>query len=160
MQPASPWLSSPVSCVCPSCTSMVSAPPSMASQIPALGCPAPLTHLSPGHRNYFQDIQMMLGFPPPFFFQICWRFVSPAIIFVSLWAGLSLPPLPLASVLLLGTSRGRAGAHPSGQSFLGGSTTLTLGRLRDCIVRQVYGDSEPPRHWPWVRKGAQSPELD
>nr|KAF6508131.1 solute carrier family 6 member 9 [Rousettus aegyptiacus] len=34
-----------------------------------------------GHRNYFQDIQMMLGFPPPFFFQICWRFVSPAIIF-------------------------------------------------------------------------------
>nr|XP_010593599.1 sodium- and chloride-dependent glycine transporter 1 isoform X2 [Loxodonta africana] len=35
-----------------------------------------------GHRNYFQDIQMMLGFPPPFFFQICWRFVSPAIIFL------------------------------------------------------------------------------
>uniref|UniRef100_A0A5F8GM23 Transporter n=1 Tax=Monodelphis domestica TaxID=13616 RepID=A0A5F8GM23_MONDO len=34
-----------------------------------------------GHRNYFQDIQMMLGFPPPFFFQMCWRFVSPAIIF-------------------------------------------------------------------------------
>uniref|UniRef100_A0A2K5RKR0 Sodium- and chloride-dependent glycine transporter 1 n=1 Tax=Cebus imitator TaxID=2715852 RepID=A0A2K5RKR0_CEBIM len=35
-----------------------------------------------GHRNYFQDIQMMLGFPPPLFFQICWRFVSPAIIFL------------------------------------------------------------------------------
>uniref|UniRef100_A0A8C8YTT8 Transporter n=1 Tax=Prolemur simus TaxID=1328070 RepID=A0A8C8YTT8_PROSS len=34
-----------------------------------------------GHRSYFQDIQMMLGFPPPLFFQICWRFVSPAIIF-------------------------------------------------------------------------------
>nr|KAF6380381.1 solute carrier family 6 member 9 [Myotis myotis] len=34
-----------------------------------------------GHENYFQDIKMMLGFPPPFFFQICWRFVSPAIIF-------------------------------------------------------------------------------
>lgn len=34
-----------------------------------------------GHRNYFQDIQMMLGFPPPLFFQICWRFVSPTIIF-------------------------------------------------------------------------------
>uniref|UniRef100_A0A2I3GCK6 Transporter n=1 Tax=Nomascus leucogenys TaxID=61853 RepID=A0A2I3GCK6_NOMLE len=34
-----------------------------------------------GHQNYFQDIQMMLGFPPPLFFQICWRFVSPAIIF-------------------------------------------------------------------------------
>ncbi|XP_054115226.1 sodium- and chloride-dependent glycine transporter 1 isoform X3 [Callithrix jacchus] len=34
-----------------------------------------------GHRNYFQDIQMMLGFPPPLFFQICWRFISPAIIF-------------------------------------------------------------------------------
>ncbi|XP_068546160.1 sodium- and chloride-dependent glycine transporter 1 isoform X1 [Anas acuta] len=34
-----------------------------------------------GHRNYFKDIEMMLGFPPPFFFQICWRFISPAIIF-------------------------------------------------------------------------------
>uniref|UniRef100_A0A452G902 Transporter n=1 Tax=Capra hircus TaxID=9925 RepID=A0A452G902_CAPHI len=34
-----------------------------------------------GHQNYFQDIRMMLGFPPPLFFQICWRFVSPAIIF-------------------------------------------------------------------------------
>lgn len=55
-----------------------------------LPCPGPwpahavlLTSLSPGHHNYFQDIQMMLGFPPPLFFQICWRFVSPAIIFVS-----------------------------------------------------------------------------
>uniref|UniRef100_A0A8B9CKK7 Transporter n=1 Tax=Anser brachyrhynchus TaxID=132585 RepID=A0A8B9CKK7_9AVES len=37
-----------------------------------------------GHRNYFKDIEMMLGFPPPFFFQICWRFISPAIIFVSI----------------------------------------------------------------------------
>lgn len=27
---------------------------------------------------------MMLGFPPPFFFQICWRFISPTIIFVSI----------------------------------------------------------------------------
>lgn len=26
----------------------------------------------------------MLGFPPPLFFQICWRFISPAIIFVSI----------------------------------------------------------------------------
>ncbi|XP_071984706.1 sodium- and chloride-dependent glycine transporter 1 isoform X3 [Engystomops pustulosus] len=34
-----------------------------------------------GHRNYFKDIEMMLGFPPPLFFQICWRFFSPAIIF-------------------------------------------------------------------------------
>ncbi|XP_057281862.1 sodium- and chloride-dependent glycine transporter 1 isoform X6 [Pezoporus wallicus] len=34
-----------------------------------------------GHRNYFKDIEMMLGFPPPLFFQICWRFISPAIIF-------------------------------------------------------------------------------
>nr|XP_009679263.1 PREDICTED: sodium- and chloride-dependent glycine transporter 1 [Struthio camelus australis] len=34
-----------------------------------------------GHRNYFKDIEMMLGFPPPIFFQICWRFISPAIIF-------------------------------------------------------------------------------
>lgn len=33
---------------------------------------------------------MMLGFPPPLFFQICWRFFSPAIIFVSAgtWRGL------------------------------------------------------------------------
>lgn len=38
----------------------------------------------PGHRNYFKDIEMMLGFPPPLFFQICWRFISPAIIFVSI----------------------------------------------------------------------------
>uniref|UniRef100_A0A8B9MEX2 Transporter n=1 Tax=Accipiter nisus TaxID=211598 RepID=A0A8B9MEX2_9AVES len=37
-----------------------------------------------GHRNYFKDIEMMLGFPPPLFFQICWRFISPAIIFVSI----------------------------------------------------------------------------
>ncbi|KAM6128903.1 sodium- and chloride-dependent glycine transporter 1 [Phoenicopterus ruber ruber] len=34
-----------------------------------------------GHCNYFKDIEMMLGFPPPLFFQICWRFISPAIIF-------------------------------------------------------------------------------
>ncbi|XP_072853618.1 sodium- and chloride-dependent glycine transporter 1 [Pogona vitticeps] len=34
-----------------------------------------------GHRNYFKDIEMMLGFPPPLFFQICWRFISPVIIF-------------------------------------------------------------------------------
>uniref|UniRef100_A0A8B9PST6 Solute carrier family 6 member 9 n=1 Tax=Apteryx owenii TaxID=8824 RepID=A0A8B9PST6_APTOW len=34
-----------------------------------------------GHHNYFKDIEMMLGFPPPIFFQICWRFISPAIIF-------------------------------------------------------------------------------
>uniref|UniRef100_A0A8C0GFJ6 Sodium- and chloride-dependent glycine transporter 1 n=1 Tax=Chelonoidis abingdonii TaxID=106734 RepID=A0A8C0GFJ6_CHEAB len=34
-----------------------------------------------GHRNYFKDIEMMLGFPPPVFFQICWRFFSPTIIF-------------------------------------------------------------------------------
>ncbi|XP_069088883.1 sodium- and chloride-dependent glycine transporter 1 isoform X1 [Pleurodeles waltl] len=34
-----------------------------------------------GHKNYFRDIEMMLGFPPPIFFRICWRFFSPAIIF-------------------------------------------------------------------------------
>ncbi|XP_072129749.1 sodium- and chloride-dependent glycine transporter 1 [Mobula birostris] len=34
-----------------------------------------------GHHNYFKDVEMMLGFPPPKFFQICWRFVSPSIIF-------------------------------------------------------------------------------
>lgn len=40
---------------------------------------------------------MMLGFPPPLFFQICWRFVSPAIIFVSS-QGSSLLLLPLGQV--------------------------------------------------------------
>lgn len=33
-----------------------------------------------GHRNYFKDVEMMLGFPPPLFFKVCWRFVSPVII--------------------------------------------------------------------------------
>ncbi|KAL4656139.1 sodium- and chloride-dependent glycine transporter 1 isoform X1 [Arapaima gigas] len=33
-----------------------------------------------GHRNYFKDVEMMLGFPPPFFFRMCWRFISPVII--------------------------------------------------------------------------------
>ncbi|KTF72885.1 hypothetical protein cypCar_00027383, partial [Cyprinus carpio] len=33
-----------------------------------------------GHKNYFKDVEMMLGFPPPIFFRICWRFVSPFII--------------------------------------------------------------------------------
>uniref|UniRef100_A0A2R9CHE3 Sodium- and chloride-dependent glycine transporter 1 n=1 Tax=Pan paniscus TaxID=9597 RepID=A0A2R9CHE3_PANPA len=48
-----------------------------------------------GHRNYFQDIQMMLGFPPPLFFQICWRFVSPAIIFLQAQVHRRLPQNPL-----------------------------------------------------------------
>lgn len=62
-----------------------------------------MTPFSPGHRNYFQDIQMMLGFPPPLFFQICWRFVSPAIIFVSFPRGL---PSPGPSVFLWETTEG------------------------------------------------------
>ncbi|KAL2097231.1 hypothetical protein ACEWY4_006438 [Coilia grayii] len=33
-----------------------------------------------GHKNYFKDVEMMLGFPPPIFFKVCWRFVSPIII--------------------------------------------------------------------------------
>uniref|UniRef100_A0A8C4H9S1 Transporter n=1 Tax=Dicentrarchus labrax TaxID=13489 RepID=A0A8C4H9S1_DICLA len=33
-----------------------------------------------GHRNYFRDVEMMLGFPPPLFFKVCWRFISPVII--------------------------------------------------------------------------------
>uniref|UniRef100_H2RMJ4 Transporter n=1 Tax=Takifugu rubripes TaxID=31033 RepID=H2RMJ4_TAKRU len=33
-----------------------------------------------GHRKYFKDVEMMLGFPPPLFFKICWRFISPTII--------------------------------------------------------------------------------
>ncbi len=36
-----------------------------------------------GHENYFKDVEMMLGFPPPIFFRVCWRFVSPFIISVS-----------------------------------------------------------------------------
>lgn len=74
--------------------------------------PRLLTPLSPGHRNYFEDIQMMLGFPPPFFFQICWRFVSPAIIFVSSWAGLSLPLQPLGRCPSLGNQQ-RKSRSPS-----------------------------------------------
>uniref|UniRef100_A0A8C9ZJW4 Transporter n=1 Tax=Sander lucioperca TaxID=283035 RepID=A0A8C9ZJW4_SANLU len=30
--------------------------------------------------NYFKDVEMMLGFPPPLFFKVCWRFISPLII--------------------------------------------------------------------------------
>lgn len=86
----------------------------------------------------------MLGFPPPLFFQICWRFVSPAIIFVSFWSGPSLPAAPLASVLLLGTSRGSLGAHPSGQSSptgspLGGAT----GSLKKVAQNQVETQNHP-----------------
>ncbi|XP_042631733.1 sodium- and chloride-dependent glycine transporter 1-like isoform X1 [Cyprinus carpio] len=33
-----------------------------------------------GHKNYFKDVEMMLGFPPPLFFRICWKYVSPFII--------------------------------------------------------------------------------
>lgn len=62
MQPASPWLSSPASCACPSCTSMVSAQASVASRVPApacLRCPARPTdpalsrapELLPGHPD-------------------------------------------------------------------------------------------------------------
>ncbi|TNM98115.1 hypothetical protein fugu_014361 [Takifugu bimaculatus] len=36
-----------------------------------------------GHRKYFKDVEMMLGFPPPLFFKICWRFISPTIIAAS-----------------------------------------------------------------------------
>lgn len=58
---------------------------------------------------------MMLGFPPPLFFQICWRFVSPAIIFVSSRGVLPAPAAPWLSVLS-GTSRARAGKQPPSQS--------------------------------------------
>ncbi|CAI9154042.1 unnamed protein product [Rangifer tarandus platyrhynchus] len=34
-----------------------------------------------GHQIYFENIQMMLGSPPPRFFQIFWHFISPTIIF-------------------------------------------------------------------------------
>lgn len=36
-----------------------------------------------GHTQYFKDVEMMLGFPPPLFFKVCWRFISPVIISVS-----------------------------------------------------------------------------
>lgn len=45
---------------------------------------------STGHRNYFKDVEMMLGFPPPLFFKVCWRFISPVIISV----GERAPPNP------------------------------------------------------------------
>lgn len=48
--------------------------------------------LCTGHRNYFKDVEMMLGFPPPLFFKVCWRFVSPVIISVSQAAARQLPP--------------------------------------------------------------------
>ncbi|KAL4009295.1 hypothetical protein ACER0C_003147 [Sarotherodon galilaeus] len=32
------------------------------------------------NMNYFKDVEMMLGFPPPLFFKVCWRFISPVII--------------------------------------------------------------------------------
>ncbi|XP_062920514.1 sodium- and chloride-dependent glycine transporter 1 isoform X5 [Mobula hypostoma] len=46
-----------------------------------------------GHHNYFKDVEMMLGFPPPKFFQICWRFVSPSIIFARKRVAALLPGL-------------------------------------------------------------------
>ncbi|TNN74450.1 Sodium- and chloride-dependent glycine transporter 1 [Liparis tanakae] len=33
-----------------------------------------------GYQQYFKDVEMMLGFPPPLFFKVCWRFISPVII--------------------------------------------------------------------------------
>jgi len=36
-----------------------------------------------GYQQYFKDVEMMLGFPPPLFFKVCWRFISPIIISVS-----------------------------------------------------------------------------
>lgn len=160
MRPASPWLSSPASCVCPSCTSTVSAQPSMASRAAALGCPhcpaQPLMPLSPGHQKYFQDIQMMLGFPPPFFFQICWRFVSPAIIFVSSWAGLSLTLLPLGECPSFRNQQ-RESRDPSLWPELPREHHSSG---REVAQSQACGDSEPPWPWPWVSKGAQNPEFD
>lgn len=42
-----------------------------------------VSFLNIGHRHYFKDVEMMLGFPPPLFFKICWKFISPVIITVS-----------------------------------------------------------------------------
>ena len=85
-----------ISCVM--CVSIMniygSAQASTASHVPAPGllmlfCGL-LSSISPGHQIYFEDIQMMLGSLLPHFFQICWRFISPTIIFVS---SLLVPPL-------------------------------------------------------------------
>lgn len=62
---------------------------------------------------------MMLGFPPPLFFQICWRFVSPAIIFVSSSGALPAPTAPWPSVLLGGqqSKNRKASTQPELKGF-------------------------------------------
>ena len=115
----------------------------MASRVPALGllvlsCGL-LTSLSPGHQNYFQDIQMMLGFPPPLFFQICWRFVSPAIIFVS--SSLLPALLPRGKRPSFG-NQPRKSMSSSGQSSPWGLRTHSSGHGRSersyIVSRQVW----------------------
>ena len=79
----------------------------------------------------------MLGFPPPCFFQICWRFISPTIIFVS---SLLVPPLlPHGEHPSLGNQQGRARAHPLGQSSPWGSTPTAqvTGSLSEAVQGQT-----------------------
>ena len=73
------------------------------------------------------------------------------------------PAVPVASILLLGTSQGRARAQPLGQSSSWGLNTYSSGHWKSeqsFIESDRCGDSESPKLWPWVRKGAQDPVLD
>lgn len=98
---------------------------------------------------------MMLGFPPPLFFQICWRFVSPAIIFVSSSAGLSLPAAPWQVSFSWQPAGGEREPLHLARAPPGGLPTHNSGHWeseRGC--REAGGDSEPPGHWHGLRTGA------
>lgn len=91
---------------------------------------------------------MMLGFPPPLFFQICWRFVSPAIIFVSSQR-CSLLLLPLGQVFSWEPAeREQENNHPArtlptallGHERAGQSDVCTLRGARPCLhLGKEYG---------------------
>uniref|UniRef100_A0A8C5CVA5 Transporter n=1 Tax=Gadus morhua TaxID=8049 RepID=A0A8C5CVA5_GADMO len=60
-----------------------------------------------GHRNYFKDVEMMLGFPPPLFFRICWRFISPLIIsFILIFTVIQYKPITYNDYVYPGWSLG------------------------------------------------------
>ncbi|CAL8371829.1 unnamed protein product [Boreogadus saida] len=60
-----------------------------------------------GHKNYFKDVEMMLGFPPPLFFRICWRFISPLIIsFILIFTVIQYKPITYNDYVYPGWSLG------------------------------------------------------
>ncbi|CAL9689121.1 unnamed protein product [Knipowitschia caucasica] len=60
-----------------------------------------------GHKNYFKDVEMMLGFPPPLFFRICWRFISPVIIsFILIFTVIQYKPITYNDYVYPGWSLG------------------------------------------------------